>query len=111
MGRRFGGGLSSAFVITEHALLPVRPGLEVDFEAAFEHAKALIRRAVGCQGVTLSRCVERPGTYLLLVRWARIEDHMEGFRESADFQEWRWLLHHFYDPAPVVEHFVSVQEA
>ena len=103
--------LSSADVIIEHVLLPVKPGQEADFEAAFTQAKVLIRRAVGCEGVTLSRCVERPSTYLLLVEWARIEDHMQGFRESDDYQEWRRVLHHFYDPAPVVEHFVPTLEA
>ena len=36
------------------------------------------------------------------------EDHTVGFRGSADYQRWRELLHHFYDPFPVVEHFVDV---
>ena len=96
-------------MITEHVLLPVRPGQEDAFEAAFSHAKTIIRGAEGCEGVTLSRCVERPSGYLLLVQWQSLEDHMIGFRESDAYQEWRSMLHHFYDPAPVVEHFLQVQ--
>ena len=36
----------------------------------------------GFRGLTLSRCLERPGTYLLLVGWDRLEDHTEGFASS-----------------------------
>jgi len=36
------------------------------------------------------------------------EDHTVGFRESDENQEWRKLLHHFYDPFPVVEHYELV---
>lgn len=95
-------------MILEHALLPVKPGQEADFEAAFGKAKSIIRSMPGCQRVMLSHCVERPGTYLLLVEWASLEDHTEGFRGSPQFQEWRALLHHFYEPAPTVEHFEPI---
>jgi len=37
-----------------------------------------------------------------------LEDHMIGFRQSAEYQEWKRLLHHFYDPFPTVEHFETV---
>jgi heme-degrading monooxygenase HmoA len=50
--------------------------------------------------------MERPSTYLLLVRWRTLEDHTQGFRGSPQYQEWKRLLHHFYDPFPTVEHFV-----
>jgi heme-degrading monooxygenase HmoA len=95
-------------MILEHALLPVLPGQEAEFEAAFAQAKEIIARMPGFGGLTLSRCLERPNTYLLLVQWARVEDHTEGFRGSVDYQEWRSLLHRFYEPFPVVEHFAPV---
>jgi heme-degrading monooxygenase HmoA len=98
-------------VITEHALLSVRPGREADFEAAFADARAVIASMQGFRGLTLSRCLERDTVYLLLVAWEELEDHTVGFRGSAEYEEWRRLLHHFYDPFPVVEHFAPVQAA
>ncbi|WP_248759176.1 antibiotic biosynthesis monooxygenase [Pseudarthrobacter sp. SSS035] len=95
-------------MITEHALLAVRTGLEEDFENAFGEAKSIIGSMPGFQGLTLSRSIESPPTYLLLVEWARLEDHTEGFRGSAEYQEWRALLHHFYSPFPTVEHYEPV---
>jgi heme-degrading monooxygenase HmoA len=98
-------------VILEHALLSVRPGQEAGFEAAFGQARGIIASMPGFRALTLSRCLERDNVYLLLVEWARLEDHTEGFRGSAEYQEWRRLLHHFYDPFPVVEHFTPVLAA
>lgn len=96
------------WVITEHALLSVRPGMEGDFEDAFSKAKSIIASMQGFQGLTLSRCLESATTYLLLVEWTRLEDHTEGFRGSDEYQEWRRLLHHFYSPFPTVEHYERV---
>jgi heme-degrading monooxygenase HmoA len=98
-------------VILEHAPLSVRPGQEDAFERAFEHAKGIIAGMPGFAGLMLSRCIERPSGYLLLVRWERLEDHTEGFRGSPEYQRWRDLLHHFYDPFPTVEHYETVSSA
>ncbi len=98
-------------MILEHAVLPVKEGQERQFESAFAQAKAIIAQMPGFRRLTLSRCVERPAAYLLLVEWDRLEDHTEGFRKSAGYQEWRRLLHHFYDPFPDVEHYEPVPGA
>lgn len=95
-------------VILEHAVLDVVPGREAAFEEAFGQARSIIAAAPGWRGLKLERCVERPSRYLLLVEWERLEDHTEGFRGSAGYQEWRRLLHEFYDPFPIVEHYWSV---
>lgn len=98
-------------MIIEEALLDVRPGQEGAFERAFAEAKALIASARGFESLQLHRCVERPNRYLLLVQWQHLEDHTERFRGSASYEEWRRLLHHYYDPFPTVEHFSLVVTA
>lgn len=92
-------------MILEHALLPVRPGREVEFEQAFTGAKPIIAASPGFKNISLSRGLESPGTYLLLVEWESLEDHTHGFRGSEAYDRWKSLLHHFYDPFPTVEHF------
>ena len=98
-------------MILEHALLPVSPGQEAAFELAFTRARTIIAGMPGFLGLRLSRCLERPATYLLLVEWVRVEDHTDGFRSSPRYEEWRELLHPFYDVVPSVEHFDLVQSA
>jgi heme-degrading monooxygenase HmoA len=95
-------------MILEVALLDVVPGREPEFEDAFRRAQALIASMKGYRGHDLRRCVETANRYVLLVRWDTLQDHTEGFRGSAQYQEWRRLLHHFYDPFPVVEHYAAV---
>ncbi|NUT71363.1 antibiotic biosynthesis monooxygenase [Pseudarthrobacter sp. C4D7] len=95
-------------MITEHALLPVIAGREAEFEAAFDHARPIIASMPGFISLSLSRSIETPNTYLLLVEWDSLEDHTVGFRGSREYQQWRGLLHRFYEPFPLVEHYESV---
>ena len=46
--------------------------------------------------------------YLLLVQWQTLADHTVGFRGSTAYQDWKALLHAFYDPFPTVEHYVRL---
>jgi heme-degrading monooxygenase HmoA len=105
------GAWENGRVITEHAVLDVRPGQERDFESAFAEAQALIASMPGFESLALHRCIEQSNRYLLLVVWRHLEDHTEGFRRSANYEEWRRLLHHYYDPFPTVEHFSLVVSA
>ncbi len=98
-------------MILEVAVLEVRPGSALDFEAAFRKAESIISSMKGYQKHELRRCLEADHRYLLLVWWDTLEDHTEGFRGSPEYQEWKALLHHFYDPFPVVEHYVAVGSA
>lgn len=95
-------------MILEVAVLEVKPGQEPEFEVAFGEAQEIISGMRGYVSHQLQKCIERPNRYILLVNWKTLEDHTVGFRESSKYQEWRALLHHFYDPFPVVEHYESV---
>lgn len=98
-------------MILEVATLDVRPGQEAEFEAAFAEASAIIASMRGYLSHELQRCVEKPNRYVLLVNWQTLEDHTVGFRGSAEYQRWKALLHHFYDPFPTVEHYQRLQLA
>lgn len=98
-------------MIIEHAILDVRPGETSNFEAALADAKPLIAGSPGFRSLRVSRCVEQRSRYLLLVEWDTLEAHTEGFRGSPAYEQWRALLHHFYDPFPTVEHFETISTA
>lgn len=95
-------------MILEVAMLTVKAGLEGEFEVAFKKASAIIAAQNGYLGHQLQRCIEVKGKYLLLVQWTDLESHTAGFRESEAYQQWKALLHHFYEPFPTVEHFEEV---
>lgn len=95
-------------MVLEVAPLQIRSGLESAFEAAFATAQRILSSMPGYRSHELRRCLERPGEYLLLVRWDSLEAHEQGFRGSPRYAEWKALLHHFYDPFPTVSHYVAV---
>ncbi|NKB36888.1 MAG: antibiotic biosynthesis monooxygenase [Gammaproteobacteria bacterium] len=97
-------------MILEVAVLNVKPGQEADFELAFDEAQSIISSMQGYLSHELQKCIEKNNRYILLVNWASLEAHTEGFRQSVEYEEWRRLLHHFYDPFPEVEHYTSVYE-
>jgi heme-degrading monooxygenase HmoA len=95
-------------MILEAATLEVKPGQSKAFEAAFSEAQAIISSMPGYLSHELQRCLEAEGRYLLLVRWQSVAAHEDGFRKSPRYQEWKRLLHHFYDPFPTVLHYEQV---
>ncbi len=96
-------------MVLEAVMLNVKVGMERDFETTFNKASNLISLMTGYLGHELHRCLEVQGKYLLLVKWDKLENHTVGFRNSLEYQAWKELLHPFYDPFPVVEHFEAVR--
>ena len=96
-------------MILEVAILDVVPGRENEFQAAFAKASPIISSMSGYVSHQLQRCIENQNRYILLVNWETLEAHTVGFRGSEQYQEWRKLLHHFYDPFPTVEHYELIQ--
>jgi heme-degrading monooxygenase HmoA len=95
-------------MILEVAILDVIPTETQAFETAFKVAEKIIASMQGYISHILKRCIEQPNRYILLVNWTDLEAHTIGFRQSAEYQEWKRLLHHFYSPFPTVEHYEDV---
>ncbi len=95
-------------MILEVAILNVKAGQAADFEVAFATASPIIASMKGYRRHELRRCLESANQYALLVEWETLADHTVGFRGSEQYQEWRRLLHHFYDPFPTVEHYEAI---
>lgn len=96
-------------MILEVAPVTVKANQTAEFEAAFKQAQQIISSMPGYIAHELQRCIERPNEYVLLVRWESLEAHELGFRKSQEYQQWRELLHHFYDPLPVVSHYAALE--
>ncbi|WP_108867880.1 antibiotic biosynthesis monooxygenase family protein [Aquimarina aquimarini] len=95
-------------MILEQAVLYIKEGESEAFEQAFAKAQEIICAAKGYIKHDMLKCQEEENKYLLLVTWETIEDHEIGFRTSEAYQQWKKLLHHFYNPFPIVEHYISV---
>ncbi|RZJ85018.1 MAG: antibiotic biosynthesis monooxygenase [Chryseobacterium sp.] len=95
-------------MILEVAILNVVAGKQHEFENSIKQAQRIISSMKGYISHELQKCMENDHQYILMVKWETLEDHTIGFRTSDEYQEWKALLHHYYDPFPIVEHYQLV---
>jgi len=92
-------------MVLEIATLNIKEGLSTEFENNFEKASRIISSMNGYISHELKKCIEVKDQYVLLVNWETLDHHEIGFRKSPEYQEWKNLLHHFYEPFPTVLHY------
>lgn len=95
-------------MVLEVALITVQPGQEDAFAAAYAQGHPVLAGTPGCRGVRMTRGIESPSRFVLLVEWDSVEAHEENFRATDRFHQWRALIGPFFDAPPVVEHFLDV---
>lgn len=94
-------------MVLEVALIDVRAGAEAAFEAAYAQARELVSATSGWQSMRMTRGIETPTRYVLLVEWDSVAAH-EDFRSSDRFSQWRALIGPHFAGPPAVEHFTDV---
>ena len=94
----------------EIADFAVLPGKEDEFAAAVREGLAYIAATPGFRSARVTRGVESPSRFVLLIEWDSLEAHTVGFRESENFARWRSVVGPFFDGAPRVEHFGDVPD-
>ena len=95
-------------MVLEVAMIEVVPGQEDEFAAAYAKARELVAGTPGCRSVRMTRGIESPSRFVLLVEWDSVEAHLENFRASERFSAWRSLIGPFFAAPPVVEHFTDL---
>ncbi len=91
-------------MIYEVATIKIKESLTKSFEAGVKAGIPLFNRAAGCHSFRLERSIEEPLHYRIIIGWSTVDDHVVGFRTSADFGRWRELVADCFDGAPSVEH-------
>ncbi|MET8907122.1 antibiotic biosynthesis monooxygenase family protein [Micromonospora sp. NPDC004551] len=95
-------------MVLEVALIDVTPGHEDDFAAAYAQGHPILAGTEGCRSVRMTRGVESPSRFVLLVEWDSVEAHDVNFRQSERFTRWRELIGPHFAGPPQVEHYVDV---
>jgi heme-degrading monooxygenase HmoA len=95
-------------MVLEVALIDITPGSEDAFAAAYQDARPILATTPGCRSVRMTRGVESPSRFVLLVEWDSLEAHLENFRDSERFLQWRARIGEFFAKPPLVEHYLDV---
>ena len=92
-------------MVLEIAQFEITPGAEEAFEAAYAKGRSLLAETPGFRDARMTRGVESPSRFVLLVEWDTVEAHEVGFRGSDRFATWRALIGPHFAAPPVVEHY------
>jgi heme-degrading monooxygenase HmoA len=95
-------------MVLEIALIDVRPGQEDAFATAYARARPIVATTPGCRSVRMTRGIESPSRFVLLVEWDSVEAHLETFRGSDRFVRWRAIIGEYFARPPLVEHYLDV---
>jgi heme-degrading monooxygenase HmoA len=98
-------------MVLEVALIDITPGQEDAFAAAYAEAHPIVATTPGCRSVRMTRGIESPSRFVLLVEWVTVEAHLENFRATERFTQWRGLIGQYFAGPPLVEHFTDVPAA
>ena len=86
----------------------VRPGAEDAFVEAYRQVRHEVAETEGCRTMRMTRGVESPSRFVLLVDWDSVEAHERNFRATDRFVRWRAAIGPHFAWPPQVEHYVDV---
>jgi len=95
-------------MVLEVALIDITPGEEDAFAAAYRQAHSVLAGTPGCRTIRMTRGIESPSRFVLLVEWDSVDAHLDNFRATERFGQWRGLIGPYFAAPPVVEHFTDV---
>jgi quinol monooxygenase YgiN len=92
-------------MVTEIAIFAAVPGKEDELGQAILRGLDVIRHHPECISAQVTRCIEKPGRYMLAVVWTSFEAHVSDFRGGPLFPQWRSHIHGLFEGAAEVFHY------
>ena len=70
---------------------------QAQFEKAYDAAGEFLRKSKYCLSYAINKGSEEPNHYVIIIHWTSENDHLNGFRKSADFMPFFNLVKPFYN--------------
>jgi heme-degrading monooxygenase HmoA len=91
-------------MVLEVGDIAIIPGQEDEFILAYRGVRDVLATTPGCRSVRMTRGVESPARFVLLVEWDDVEAHEQNFRATDRFTAWRAAIGPYFARPPHVEH-------
>lgn len=78
------------------------------FATAYAGAREVLVTTPGCRSVRMTRGIESPARFVLMVEWDSVQAHEDNFRATDRFATWRAAIGPYFAAPPVVEHFTDL---
>lgn len=76
-----------------------------NFEQAYTSAGKYLQSSPYCLGYQLIHGKEEPDNYIVIIHWTSVDDHLNGFRKSADFMPFFNLVKPFFNNIKEMKHY------
>jgi len=78
------------------------------FEKVYQEAGVYLQKSPYCQGYEILHGDEEPNHYIVTIIWTSREDHLNGFRKSAEFSDFLRLVRPFYNNINEMKHYTKI---
>ncbi len=92
-------------MIVEYVRYRIEQPDRAAFEDAYRAAAAALEHSPACLGYELSQCHEAAAHYVLRIEWRSLAGHLEGFRASAEFQDFLRHVRPYIDRIEEMRHY------
>lgn len=93
----------------DHSVEIIRYNIATDqqknFEQAYTNAGKYLKASPYCLGYNVIHGKEEPNRYIVTIHWTSMDEHLNGFRKSADFMPFLNLVKPFYNNIDEMKHY------
>ncbi len=76
-----------------------------NFETAYTKAGEFLSSSAYCKGYEMIHGTDEPQHYIIRIHWTSVDDHMQKFRNSAEFKSFFVLVRPFYNLIQEMKHY------
>jgi heme-degrading monooxygenase HmoA len=99
-------------VITEIAIINIKPGQDADFAASYrDEAHEVLVTTPGCVSARMLHSEETPTRFVGVVEWESKKHHLENFCGTNRWGRYAAILAPYVAAAPVAEPFDDVMDS
>ncbi len=92
-------------MVTAHVVYRLKPDQSDAFVRAYSAAGEILRNVPGCLGLSIQHCVEEPERWIVQIRWASVNAHLNEFKTSPAFATYLSLVIPFKDSMQEMRHY------
>jgi len=83
----------------------IAAGQQASFEQAYTSAGKYLQSSPYCRGYKVVHGKEEPNRYIVIIHWTSMDEHLNGFRKSADFMPFFNLVKPFFNSIEEMKHY------
>ncbi len=98
-------------MIIEYLRYSIPEDLQAAFVKDYDAARISLMRSPHARAFELAQCVDDKSQFILRLEWSSIDDHLQGFRHSAEFQEFFGHIRKYVSNIDEMRHYAAVLPA